>query len=149
MGNQARHCRQVPVSGFSSGHVIAIFDHPEDYCAPVFKTAEAANDSVCTSKLMYIPIYTQQSKLLFSFQVELKPDFCRAVVEEKIHQTIAETYQFEASPKERTEPLLGRKKSKVMLQWRRSDFGVFKALSMFAGARFEIFIDRLIFQKKI
>ncbi len=77
------------------------------------------------------------------------PDFGRAVVEERIQQTLVEARQFEASPKERTEPGLGRKKSKVMLQWRRSDFGVFMALSMFAGARIEIFVDRLIYQKKI
>ena len=77
------------------------------------------------------------------------PDYGRAVVEEKIHQTLAGARRNEDIPNERHEPKLGRKRSKVMLQWRRSDFGVFKALSLFAGARFEIFLDRLIYQKKI
>ena len=77
------------------------------------------------------------------------PDFGRAVVEEKIHQTLVEARRNEDISNERHEPRLGRKRSKVMLQWRRSDFGVFKALSLFAGARLEIFVDRLIYQKKI
>jgi len=66
MGNQARNCRQIPFSGFPNGHLIAIFDHPNEYCAPVFKAAEAAFESICASKLMYIPVYSQQSKLLFA-----------------------------------------------------------------------------------
>ena len=67
MGNQTRNCRQIPFPGFPNGHIIAIFEHPNEYCAPVFTVAEAANDSVCTSKLMYIPVYSQQSKLLFAY----------------------------------------------------------------------------------
>ena len=81
--------------------------------------------------------------------MELIPEFGRAVIEEKIHHTLAETRQNGESPNHKNVPTLGRKHSKVMLQWKKSDFGVFMALSLFAGARFEIFMDRLIFQKKI
>jgi len=53
------------------------------------------------------------------------------------------------SPKKNADPVFGRQKSRVQLQWMRHDFLVVKALSYFAGARFEIFVNRLIFQKKI
>lgn len=80
MENQLRHCRQLPCPGFTNGNIIAIFDKQEDFCSPVFKTSDTAGDSIFNSRVIYLPILSQQQKLLFAFQVELNPDYGKAVV---------------------------------------------------------------------
>lgn len=37
----------------------------------------------------------------------------------------------------------------VLISWKRNDLFVFQALSFFGGARFEIFVSRLVLAQKI